>query len=335
MTVITVVKKQARRAPEDVLGVKSGASPRGSTYYSRIRRCPREHGLYHEAMLVPQGDKEALTLGWLFHHALEVYYRTIQHHQHLLFGGALAWTRDHYKGQTLVEMTATARAAAMDAIRVFASEPGYDETYAQLQKMLDGYFEEYMSDRWYIIAVEEQLATTMPFEYTARLDLVVVDLDEDVLRVVEHKSARSFTADLLAGYQLNLQIMGQAWLLLKCVDLSKYPTFAGVTVNLTSKHKTPQFMRVPCAVSAQHLAAFEDSMIRWGRLAQAFANEGFPQDFTKCSGYARGYTMCAYYDLCYTRPADALDTIRQEVHNGGPPLGFKLRDGTDDEDEDD
>lgn len=343
MTVITVVQPLPRRSAELVLGIKSSASPRGSTYYSRVRRCPREHGLYHVVKIVPKGDKEALTLGWLFHHALETYYRVIQRAQQ-----GTDWAkytddekaecfklvRAHYRGQLLVDITARAREEGMNSIRVFATEPGYEETYSQLVKMLDGYFEQYMSDRWFIVAIEEQLASSLPFEYTARLDLVVIDLDDDVLRVVEHKSARSFTGDLIAGYQLNLQIMGQAWLLLKCVRLDAYPTFDGVTVNLTSKHKTPQFMRVPCAVSPEHLKAFQQSMLSWNRLTEAFRAEGWPQDFTKCSGFARGYTMCAYYDLCYSRPADPLDTIAAEVQKDGPPLGFRLRDATDEDDDD-
>lgn len=343
VTLITIKQKPARRAAEDVLGVKSSASPRGSTYYSRARRCPREHGLYHLVKIVPKADKEALTLGWLFHYALEAYYRAIQIAQQgpdfAKYTAAekeenFKLVRADYRGQLLVSITAVAREAAMASVRMFATEPGYEETYAQLVKMLDGYFEEYMSDRWYIVAIEEQLASAKPFEYTARLDLVVIDLDADVLRVVEHKSARSFTADLIAGYQLNLQIMGQAWLLLRCVKLDAYPTFDGVTVNLTSKHKTPQFMRVPCAVSPEHLQAFEQSMLAWNRLTSAFAKEGWPQDFTKCSGFARGYTMCAYYDLCYSRPAAGLDTIAEEVQKDGPPLGFRVRDAVDEDDDD-
>ena len=80
-------------------------------------------------------------------------------------------------------------------------------------RCLKSYFEKARAQRYFYLAVEETLQTTLPIEYSARLDAIVVDMGEtpahDVTRAVEYKTARALAANLLAGYQLNLQTLGQ------------------------------------------------------------------------------------------------------------------------------
>src|SRR5574341_491440 len=66
-----------RRPPHIVLGVQGGPSRIGSSYYKRLIRCPREHALYQIGGLRTARDREHLTVGWLFHFGLEVFYRRL------------------------------------------------------------------------------------------------------------------------------------------------------------------------------------------------------------------------------------------------------------------
>ena len=313
MALITIPKqsKKTRRAPDEVLGVVSSASPRGSTYYSRMLRCPREHALANVVRLSIVGDNEALSQGFLFHHALEALYRSIAAQQRTAFGDDLVEGAVAQVMGAFTQMFERAFAAALDAIAVFANEPGYEDMYPALITMLRAYRDNYAEDPWWVVAVEETLVSEDP-EYSARLDLVVINLSEMRLYVVEHKTARAFTDDLIAGYQLNLQVLGQAWLVRNLVDLSKYPAFGGVIVNLVSKHKAPQVTRVPVFPSDAHLRAFEDALRAHEVTALLQRTLGYPPDFTKCAGALRGFRKCDYYTLCYTQPVLDVRALTEE-----------------------
>ena len=156
-------------------------------------------------------------------------------------------------------------------------------------------------------------------EYSARLDLIVEDYTRGGMWVVEHKSARSITPELLAGYQLDQQVLGQLWLLEHCVDLSAYPSLRGVLVNITTKHKTgPKLERLEVSRSRKHLAAFESSMRSWYEVAQVLEDLDWPQALGSCAGPSRYFSRCDYYDLCFGHPDVSVEQLVREE----PPLGF-------------
>jgi len=311
-------KHNANRAdPFELLGVaNTGASKRGNTFWKTIRTCPREHALRNVVGWRRRGDAEALTVGVTFHHALEVYYRAIQAHQRPLTIRPGRPT-EHYFWGNLAE----AEQAAWASIEPLRGAAGYEETYAELERMLGGYFDAYRrKDHWRIIAVEE----TLEYEddglaYSARLDLVVEDYDRGGMWVVEHKSARTITEELVAGYQLDQQILGQVWLLRACVDAGSYPTLRGVLVNIATKHKRgPRLERVECMPSRQHLVGFEGSLRAWHAVAPLLERLGWPQALGNCAGPARYWSKCDYYDICYGQPDVPVEALRQEP----PPMGF-------------
>jgi len=301
-----------RRPAADVLGVEdAGASARGSTYYKSLLMCPREHGLTHEAGLKPESPSEPLTLGWLYHHCLEVYYGAIMEGQQ-----APGWA----PGNPDRESSRIGMQKAYAVIEAIEAEPGYVATGASLRRMVDGYFEQYDGqDNWRIIAVEEQLVYRGGFAYSARLDLIIEDLDNGGLWIVEHKSARTITNDLIDNYQMDMQILGQVWLLNSCVDLSKYPRFMGVRVNIVTKHKEPRFARVDVCPSRYHLAAFEQSQGKWVQVRGVMQQLEWPQAFGHCSGFSRGYGKCQFFAVCHGHPRMGVsDWAAQE----DPPEGF-------------
>ena len=241
-----------RADPFELLGVENtGSSKRGNTFWKRLRTCPREHALHDLVRLRRKGDAEALTVGIAFHLALETYYRLIK-----LWQGAMEPDdgADYFFGG--IE---EAEQAAWASIAPMRGAEGYEQSYAELERMLGGYFDAHRRhDRWRVVAVEETLEyADAGIEYTARLDLIVEDYDRGGMWVIEHKSARTITADMLAGYQLDQQILGQVWLLQKCVDLAHYPPLKGVIVNITTKHKGgARTERLECMPSRYHLRAF-------------------------------------------------------------------------------
>ena len=296
-----------RRPPHEVLGAPPGAgSPYGATYYRRVTRCAREHGLATVARVQPAVTGEALSLGWAYHYALEAYYRALQSwHGSALDGPAAqsmrrrdaAWDRAY----------ADARDAAMRVVDAFEREPGYEDFHATLSRCVACYLDVARSDRWFVLAVEETLGIVRPAPYSARLDLVVAVLgdepQDDVVWVVEHKTARGIGPSVLSGYQLDLQTLGQAYLWRACVDGSAYPPCLGVRVAITSKARVPQHVRVDAIYSAAHFVAFEASLRAAARTAEVGAQLGFPPNFGSCAGAVRGYGQCPYYQLCFGAPA--------------------------------
>jgi hypothetical protein len=309
----TSSKPPARRRLATVLDIQdTGASPFGSTYYKRLLACPREFALYSVVGFTPEVIGDALSTGWLYHHCLEKYYKAIQAHQR-------ACNAKHDSTDYLWGGTKQGMADAYEALVPFEGEAGYEEVVADVRRMLDQYFEVYFErDKWRILAVEETISYQGEFDYSTRLDVLIEDLERGGMWIVEHKISKMITAELLDNYQLDLQILGQVWLVKKCVDLRRYPQFKGVIINIATKHKLPQLVRVPVSPSDQHLKAFYDSQRQWSALRGIMAKMGWPRSLGHCAGYARGYSRCTYFDLCHGQPQT---TVAQWM-KGEPPYGF-------------
>jgi len=206
----------------------------------------------------------------------------------------------------------------------FRKEPGYREDCAKLDKMLAAYMDAYDDSGWEIVAVEETVISTK-LPYSSRLDTVVIA--DGGLWIVEHKSTQFITEDLRESYQLDMQILGQAWLLQNVIDLREYPPFKGIKVNLVSTgHVNPRLERVECYPSKYHLAAFERAVKDQNAMRKAAAARGYPMSLGQCAGYARGYSRCQYYDLCHAFPQLTVDDwLNQE----DPPDGFYIQERAD------
>jgi hypothetical protein len=312
-----------RRPVEEVLGVEGGASPRGSSYWKAMRVCPRESALREVAHLIPLGQSQTnLDVGLLFHHALENYYRVLQVSQ------AQAERQKPWKkrqiGQEQREWcwggAVEAERAAWISIRSFDGEPGYEEIYEEVARLVGSYFEFYRNkDLWRIVAVEETLQySDATMEYSARLDLIVEDLEHGGLWVIEHKTAKTASADLLEGYQMDLQILGQVWLIDACVDLTNMPLLKGVKINITTKHKTPQHHRVEVCPSTAHLDSFELEQRNSFEMRRVYAKLGWPKHLGNCTGAARYFKRCGFFDVCHGHPSDTVEELRDN-----PPFGYE------------
>lgn len=313
-----------RRLIHEVVGATDvGASSRGSTYYSSLLNCAREHGLLYDIGLSPKQKSDALNDGWLYHHALETYYRVIFEHQKALKrNGSCRYDDIFFHGAE-----PDAAQAAWKAIKPVSQEPGYEKTWETVSKLVDQYLDRYANtDRWEIVAIEETLeywgARVGSLDYTCRLDLIIIDHADGRMWVVEHKTARNLTRDLLDYYDLDLQICGQMWCLQKCVDLTQYPRFGGVCLNIATKHKDSRYIRHPVLPSQAHIDAFEQSVRMHVELREEKRKRGWPKSLGHCSGYARGYSYCQFYEVCREHPSA---TVHDLARWADPPHGYVFR----------
>lgn len=316
-----------RRPIHEVVGLHDqGPSARGSTYYKSLLDCPREHGLLYQVGLNRTQKSDALNTGWLFHHALETYYKVIYEHQQALIRNARGAVR--YDDIFFHGAESDAARAAWNAIKPVSAEPGFEDIWSETSNVVDHYFDRYAGvDRWEILAVEETLeywgSCRKAFDFTTRLDMVIKDHADHRMWVVEHKTTKYLSKDLIDFYDLDLQICGQMWTLQKTVDLSKYPKLGGVRINIGTKHKESQFVRHEVLPSPAHLAAFEDAMMRWVRTRAFQQKEGWPKALGHCSGYARGYAQCQFYELCRGFPSAKVSDIAAWAD---APKGFFFKD---------
>lgn len=314
--------RQKRVPVDDVLGVKGGASVAGSTFWKAQRTCPRMAALKTAGLRREGASSESLDSGLLYHACLEAYYRAIQAHQLELSGNLAALSSDKL-------MPSRLEAHAWAVLEKFRALEGYAETVEVIERILGAYFQAYRGeDRWEIVAVEENLEWLEDFVpkgeigrlcYSARLDLLVLDHKLGGLWVIEHKTAQSVSEKALAGFQMDLQTLGNVWLMHACVDLDQFDAvFAGINVNIITKATQPKIARVQVCPSPQHLAEFEHSMRAMSRIATVTQELGSPRYIGNCAGPAQYFSSCDFFDVCHMRPMDSLaDTIAAE-----PPLGF-------------
>lgn len=274
------------RAPlKEVLGYESSGSAHGSSFWKRLRGCPREEKLYKIGLRKTRVVNDSLDFGSLYHLALEHYYRAKMEGKSMRDCIEAAWK-------------------PLDPVR---EASGYEDMYADLDKMLTGYFEYSEDDQWIIIAVEVEVEgfVTLPDgskePYTARLDLVVIDRLSGELRVIEHKTAKHYTEDLVIGYEADMQMLGQTWLMLQNRS-PLLPRLGGVTVNICvkpQKSKPAQYMRVDVRPTQYHLNEFETSLVQWAQIAQKMAEVGHPKALGSCSGPIHYFKQCTYFNLCH------------------------------------
>lgn len=134
--------------------------------------------------------------------------------------------------------------------------------------------------------------------------------------ILEHKSATSATEDLLGGYQMDMQTLGQVWLL-KQQDLRGLPHFKGVLVNIATKGKVTELHRVPVCPSADHLKMFERSMQQLNTTLNIWEDMGWPQHLGNCTGGGRYFSTCQFFDICHSFPLASVEQVAE-----APPFGF-------------
>lgn len=312
-----------RASVSEVLQMEDvGASSYGSTYRKSLIQCPFEHGLLYEVGLRPESPAEALTVGIIFHYALQRYYEELMRYQREF---ERDWRKAHpanpegYRTQDAYYWAHETEAAniAWNAIQPLQHADGYAETWETVSRCVSGYFDRYARlDRWRIIAVEETVeylgVEAGTFNHTARLDLFVEDTVLGRVFLIEHKTAKYLNSTLLDFYDLDFQILGQCWLAAKCLDWQAIGIpFGGVLINITTKHKSvTQFSRHAVLPRPDHLRAFETMVGQAENMREFHKSVGWPKSFGQCAGAPRGYAKCQFYELCREHPLETTESIK-------------------------
>ena len=310
-----------RRKPHLILTViDEGPSPRGSTYWGRVQHCGREHLLSNKLGWRSLEPSDPLDTGLIWHACLEAFYRERLEGQREMIR-ALGREEALRRPEFFTAREREAQTAAFDVLLPFRDEPGYDLIFTKIEKMLGVYFSLYRFDRWEILAVEQTLSA-WDVEYTSKLDLIIIDHgipDSPVLRGVEHKSAFRLTLDVLEGYMMDSQVLGQLYLLYRTfANNPALPPFAGSIVNIASKEHTPKLERVFVAPDLVHLRSWEEHILVQAEHRQFHEARGYGRNYGSCS---RRFGRCEHFNFCKSFP---FLTVEQIASNP-PPDSYEVR----------
>lgn len=308
---IKVGEEIKRPDAASVLGEVGEGSPWGSSLWKEFDTCPTAHALRHKVGLVRDWSEDALDLGWMFHRGLEEYY-------------------------TLQIREKCTKAEAFDAmwevLSPYSTMPEYNESsdpkkealWPQCERMLAAYYAHYCDlDDFEVLATEVTFEAHTPIRYSARLDTVIRDRANGGVWILEHKTARMVNDTTRAQYHMDRQVVGQVWLFNKFVDVDALGDhFAGAIVNITTKHKTPQFDRIRVTPSPELLHEFERLQRFEGDVLKLAEKHNYPKRLGNCAGVAQYFRECPYYQICHTRPGDTVwDVAEYEA-----PEGFRFKD---------
>lgn len=274
---------------------KGGPSPCGNSWWSEFLRCPRAFQLAHIKGLTTTGYEQPLEVGGLFHECVAIYFDALKFKNPLATEWHEAASSATVKVNDLLDrtaiatpiVTAEARNLWLAWFRQYGPD-GYTPLTAKVfgvELMLSN---ERLSDRW-------------TFPYSARLDTVLWGPVGPVIR--ELKTARAMTSDLLTGYELSGQFLGQAYLWQK-LEAARSGKLRGFQVDLVIKTKSPTLEGLEVKI--------EDKNIRnWCRSMQSHyvdmlkcRETGFwPQNHNSCVSWSRNSIMnkqCKFHEFCAT-----------------------------------
>lgn len=314
------LQKSVERTPyEDVIDVKGGPSPRGSTWWRRAQSCAREDFLANELRWEAIPRARALDTGLLWHGVLEEFYNA---------------KRAIQQGTVLKK---TPERIAFEFLQQFRDADGWLSIYELIGRMFDAYLERWRQrdDQLEIIGVEITLGFTREthpeifarfgFESTTRLDALVVDHSySPVTRHLEHKSASALDPQTLLAYAQDDQLLGQTYLGNYFIDWTAlgYPPYVGAIVNVTSKTKSPKCERLPIAPSDDQLTAWAEHKQYWQWQRSQYEALGWPRNYVNCT---RRYGRCQFYDVCRQYPKDDVVTLRRKDGLGDLPPNIEKR----------
>jgi hypothetical protein len=161
------------------------------------------------------------------------------------------------------------------------------------------------------------------------LDLSVIDhshttiqtFGQSVFRTMEWKTAARLEPALIDGFHLDDQVVGQNYLVTREVVLEELPPYAGVTVDIVTKHAEPQLYRIVVPPNEGQIRNWMKSRRFHSAVAALSREAGYPQNGINCN---RKYGACGYSELCVATSGLGLDEQVALVQRGFP--GLRSRD---------
>jgi hypothetical protein len=240
----------------------------------------------------------------------------------------MALQRGQYRPQTPEQ-------EAFVFLEKFAGAKGWGTFYETVSRMLDAYFTRWRNNNdWEILAVEYSAGWThatnpvqtarIGFEYTTRLDMVVVDHSLlPAVKHVEHKSAGRLDVLTVQGYGQDDQVLGQCFIAQQIPwQANGFPPYVGALVNITTKQKTPLCERVPVSPAPEQLASWAQAKRFWSWQSQQYDAWAYPKNYANCT---RRFGRCQFFQLCRSHPEEALVQLRMrdKIGEAAMPFGYR------------
>lgn len=282
-----------------------GASTDGWSKLADYQRCPYRYWLLYEqppnvSFLTDEKNgvevPAALELGALFHSMLAMHYS--QNAKSMLFSPTESMLFSDTKSMLFPTPYALAeRVAALGGNLAIVDEA---------KRLYGAYFGQYGNPQDEgITSLAVELGAGIEGIHTCRYDLLAERKDAGVW-IIEHKTASSETRQVLEGWWLDGEILGEVYAY-KLSGLDKvYGPLVGVCVNITFKTKVPKFRRVEVVVTDDLVEAYARDIAWWKGSRSACKSTGqWPR---KLQGCISRYDTCTFFDHC--RNADATDSER-------------------------
>jgi hypothetical protein len=243
-----------------------GASAWGNSKWGDFVRCPQKFYLAHIKRLKPVALSEALELGGALHEVIAWYY-----------------TKSLEEAWALVARIEAATPVIGSEVRRLFTQWLRFYGPGQPRDM-----------RSKTIAIELELGQTTPFNYTTRIDQVIVDEHGDVW-IVEHKTSSGRYADLIEGYKMDPQFLGQKYLWDKSPMARKYGRAKGLLVDLIVKTKSVDCYFEVVAVENSLTKIWERDMLHIALEHSICSSTGsWPRKRHSCWKYK----LCEYFQYC-------------------------------------
>ena len=226
-----------------------GPSPMGSSKYDTFKRCPYLYNLLFIRRWTPKEYNEALEVGGLFHEALARYF------QGWLDGGTLNEIRVN-AFEIINRAADVVPNISSEVHRLFTSwlNMYHDTAYSFLER---------------VIAVEFLVSTFAGFKYSARLDLVL-EAEDGGIEIMDHKTARQYTANLLLSHRMEPQFLGHMFLWSSSGMGERWGELTKYTVDLLTKTAMPTIELVNVPIRPQLLEDWRREMIETWKLFQRY-----------------------------------------------------------------
>jgi hypothetical protein len=260
------------------LGV--GSSADGWSKMAEFQRCPYRYWLRHEAGAIYSAGPEPapLQIGGLWHAAVAC------HYCRMLEKGMPGW-----------RATPPPPIDFIDAVEEAGAELAYVE---EARRMFYGYQEHHgVNDPLRPLAIE--MGAGIQGVHTSRFDMVASEERLGGIWIVEHKTAFAETAEVIEGWYLDGEIIGEcySW---RLSGLDKvFGPLMGVIVNLGIKARPPTFRRLEVPIPESVMQDYIRDRAHWGAVREHYRKIGYwPRKLQGCKGPMGKDDLCAYRLHC-------------------------------------
>lgn len=276
-----------------------GTSADGWSKVSDLQRCPYRYYLRHERALqiapemLTRESTGALEIGGLVHAALAL------HYNRMLPEGYPGWRKNP--------------PAPLDFLEKVADLGGERNFVNEAARLVGGYIENYGYERD-IHPVAIEFPAGQPGIHTCRFDMLAWwdggGTAPAGLWNVESKTASRETADVLEGWWLDGEVIGQHYVFdkFKLAELFHAP-LQGTIINLIIKTHPPRYRRLEIVMPREVIEAYAEDRGYWSTYRDHCRNVGhWPR---KLQGCLSRYDMCEFWSHCRDMKSHYLVPIRR------------------------